>query len=44
MSVLPYDLLGESGVKIGKVCEVGEKSVGDKCECGGRVGGLLMVG
>ena len=43
MSVLPCDLLGESGVKIGKVCEVGEKSVGDKCECGGRVGGLLMV-
>ena len=43
MSVLPCDLLGESGFKIGKVCEVGEKSVGDKCECGGRVGGLLMV-
>jgi len=43
VSVLPCDLLGESGFKIGKVCEVGEKSVGDKCECGGRVGGLLMV-
>ena len=43
MSVLPCDLLVESEVKIGKVCEVGEKSVGDKCECVGRVGGLLMV-
>ena len=43
MSVLPCDLLVESGVEIGKVGEVGEKSVGDKCECGGRVGGLLMV-
>ena len=38
VSVLPYDLLGESGVKIGKVGEVGEKSVlGDKCECVGDV-------
>ena len=43
VSVLPCDLLVESGVKIGKVCEFGEKSVSDKSDCGGRVGGLLMV-
>ena len=43
MSILPLDLLVESGVKIGKVGEVGEKSVGDKGECCGRVVGVLMV-
>ena len=40
MSVLPCDLLVESGVKIGKVGEVGDKSIGYKCEFDERVGGL----
>ena len=44
MSVLPCDLLVESGVKIGKVCEFGEKSVGDKSDCDEHVDELVVVG
>ena len=44
MSVLPCDLLVESGVKIGKVCEFGEKSVGDKSDCDDHVDELVVVG
>jgi len=44
VSVLPCDLLVESGVKIGKVCEFGEKSVSDKSDCDEHVDELVVDG
>ena len=42
MSVLPCDLLVEGWVKIGEVCEFGEKSVRDKSDCDEHVDELVV--
>ena len=42
MSVLPCDLLVEGWVKIGEVCEFGEKSVSDKSDCDEHVDELVV--